>query len=217
MSTWRSRPGGVLRGVVRVPGDKSISHRSIMFAALADGTSTIRGFLEGEDTRATAAAFAAMGVRIESPEPGVRVVHGVGIDGLRAPGQDIDCGNAGTGMRLLAGVLAGQPFGSRLIGDASLSRRPMRRVTEPLGLMGARIDTASGAMPPLQVHGGRALQGIHYSTPMASAPTNQMSAVSHQAAPTASDLFLAFSASDTAQASASIVSGRAIMWACKSP
>ena len=169
MSTWRSRPGGVLRGVVRVPGDKSISHRSIMFAALADGTSTIRGFLEGEDTRATAAAFAAMGVRIESPEPGVRVVHGVGIDGLRAPGQDIDCGNAGTGMRLLAGVLAGQPFGSRLIGDASLSRRPMRRVTEPQGLMGARIDTASGAMPPLQVHGGRALQGIHYSTPMASA------------------------------------------------
>lgn len=169
MTTWRTRPGGPLRGEIRVPGDKSISHRAIMLASLADGTSTIRGFLEGEDTRATAAAFAAMGVRIESPEPGVRVVHGVGIDGLKPPAQDLDCGNAGTGMRLLAGVLAGQRFDCRLVGDESLSRRPMRRVTEPLGLMGAQIATAPGAMPPLSIRGGRNLQGIQYRTPMASA------------------------------------------------
>ena len=98
-ATWITSPAHPLRGTVDIPGDKSISHRAIMLAALADGTSRIEGFLEGEDTRATAAIFAAMGVGIEAPSPGVRIVHGVGIDGLRAPAGALDCGNAGTAMR----------------------------------------------------------------------------------------------------------------------
>jgi len=161
--------GEALRGELRVPGDKSVSHRAIMLASLAEGRSTISGFLEGEDTLATAAAFRAMGVLIESAADGVKIVDGVGLHGLRAPAADLDCGNAGTGMRLLAGVLAGQSFDSQLIGDESLSRRPMRRVTEPLGRMGARILTTSAGTPPLCISGGQRLQGIHYSTPVASA------------------------------------------------
>jgi 3-phosphoshikimate 1-carboxyvinyltransferase len=140
-----------------------------MFAALADGVSTIEGFLEGEDTRATAAIFARLGVRIETPSPSRRIVHGVGVDGLQAPEGALDCGNAGTGMRLLAGLLAGQRFDSVLVGDASLSKRPMRRVTEPLSKMGARIDTEAGGLPPLRIHGGQALKGIDYTLEVASA------------------------------------------------
>ena len=105
---WISEPAGPIRGDIIVPGDKSVSHRAIMLAALADGTSHIGGFLEGEDTRATAAAFAALGVKIEAPEPSRRIVHGVGLQGLSAPRAPIDCGNAGTGMRLLTGLLAGR-------------------------------------------------------------------------------------------------------------
>jgi 3-phosphoshikimate 1-carboxyvinyltransferase len=161
--------GRRLAGELRVPGDKSVSHRAIMLAAIADGCSRIDGFLEGEDTRATAAAFAAMGVRIEAPAASRRLVHGVGLHGLAAPAAAIDCGNAGTGMRLLAGLLAGQAFDSRLVGDASLSKRPMRRVIEPLGRMGARIDSGEGGLPPLTIHGGARLVGIDYSTPVASA------------------------------------------------
>lgn len=160
---------GPLRGEPLVPGDKSISHRAILFASLADGISEIRGFLEGEDTLATARAFAAMGVRIEKPEAGRRIVHGVGIDGLDPADGPLDCGNAGTGMRLLAGLLAGQRFDTTLIGDASLSRRPMRRIIEPLHAMGARIEAADGDRPPLHIHGGRALVGIDYTLPVASA------------------------------------------------
>ena len=121
---WISRRGGPLRGAITVPGDKSISHRALMLAALAEGTSRISGFLEGEDTRATAAVLAQLGVTIETPAPGERCVHGVGLHGLRGPSRPLDCGNAGTGMRLLAGLLAGQRFDSVLSGDASLSRRP---------------------------------------------------------------------------------------------
>ncbi len=166
---WVSEPAGPLRGEVRVPGDKSISHRAVMLAALAEGTSRISGFLEGEDTRATARAFAAMGVEIQTPSVSERVVRGVGLHGLRAPAQAIDCGNAGTGMRLLTGLLAGQQFDTTLIGDESLSRRPMRRVVEPLTRMGARIDTEPGGMPPLRIHGNCVLNGIEYATPVASA------------------------------------------------
>lgn len=166
---WTAAPGAPLRGELVVPGDKSVSHRAIMLASLADGRSRIDGFLEGEDTRATARAFSAMGVRIETPAPGVREVHGVGLHGLVAPPGPIDCGNAGTGMRLLAGVLAGQAFASELIGDGSLSRRPMARVVEPLTAMGARIDTAEAGRPPLRIHGGCPLHGIEYRTPVASA------------------------------------------------
>ena len=166
---WIARRGGPLRGRLRVPGDKSISHRAIMFAALAEGTSRITGFLEGEDTRATARVFEQLGVRIEAPAPSERIVHGVGLDGLRASASPLDCGNAGTGMRLLAGLLAGQLFDSVLVGDESLSRRPMRRVTEPLARMGARIETADGGLPPLRIEGGAALNGIDFESPVASA------------------------------------------------
>ncbi|RNF83222.1 3-phosphoshikimate 1-carboxyvinyltransferase [Montanilutibacter psychrotolerans] len=166
---WIATRGGPLRGQWHVPGDKSVSHRAVMLGAIAEGTTRIRGFLEGEDTRATARVFEQLGVRIEAPNASERIVHGVGLHGLRAPSGELDCGNAGTGMRLLAGVLAGQAFDSVLIGDASLSRRPMRRVTEPLAAMGARIDTDDGGMPPLRIHGGRRLHGIDYALPVASA------------------------------------------------
>ncbi|WP_445147482.1 3-phosphoshikimate 1-carboxyvinyltransferase [Dyella sp. Tek66A03] len=165
---WISHAGRALQGSVRVPGDKSVSHRALMLGALADGTSQIRGFLEGEDTRATAAVLQQLGVRIEMPAEGERRVHGVGLHGLRGASQPLDCGNAGTGMRLLAGLLAGQAFDSTLVGDESLSKRPMRRVTDPLAMMGARIDSRDG-LPPLQVHGSQALHGIEYTLPVASA------------------------------------------------
>jgi 3-phosphoshikimate 1-carboxyvinyltransferase len=165
---WSSQPGQPLHGSVRVPGDKSVSHRALMLAAIADGDSRISGFLEGEDTRATAAVLSQLGVRIDTPSAGERVVHGVGLHGLRGTARPLDCGNAGTGMRLLAGLLAGQAFDSTLVGDASLSKRPMRRVTDPLALMGARIDTRDG-LPPLQVRGNQPLHGIRYELPVASA------------------------------------------------
>jgi 3-phosphoshikimate 1-carboxyvinyltransferase len=165
---WSSQRSGPLGGSLRVPGDKSVSHRALMLAAIAEGTSHIGGFLEGEDTRATAAALSQLGVRIEASAAGSRTVHGVGLHGLRGATQPLDCGNAGTGMRLLTGLLAGQAFDTTLIGDASLSLRPMRRVTEPLALMGAWIETTGGT-PPLQIRGGQPLHGIRYELPVASA------------------------------------------------
>jgi 3-phosphoshikimate 1-carboxyvinyltransferase len=165
---WSSQPGQPLHGSVRMPGDKSVSHRALMLAAIAEGDSHICGFLEGEDTRATAAVLLQLGVRIETPSIGERWVHGVGLHGLRGSSQPLDCGNAGTGMRLLTGLLAGQAFDSMLVGDASLSARPMRRVTDPLAQMGARVDTRDG-LPPLLVHGGQPLRGIRYALPVASA------------------------------------------------
>ena len=166
---WIATRGTPLRGEVVVPGDKSVSHRAVMLAALADGVSHIDGFLEGADTRATAAIFAQMGVRIEAPSASRRIVHGAGVHGLRAPVSVLDCGNAGTGMRLLAGLLAAQPFDSVLAGDESLSRRPMNRVIEPLSRMGALIDSEAGGLPPLRIRGGRQLQGIDFESPVASA------------------------------------------------
>lgn len=167
--TFRAAPGGRLAGRIRVPGDKSISHRSIMLGSLAKGTTEIEGFLEGEDALATLAAFRAMGVTIEGPEAGRVVVHGVGMHGLKAPQQPIDCGNSGTSMRLLAGLLSGQPFDTTLVGDASLSRRPMQRVVGPLAQMGAMIETTDAGTAPMKIHGGRSLQGIAYRSPVASA------------------------------------------------
>ncbi len=140
-----------------------------MFASLADGVSRITGFLEGEDTRATARAFAQMGVRIETPNASERIVHGVGIDGLKPCATPIDCGNAGTGMRLLTGLLAGQGFDTTLIGDESLSKRPMRRVIDPLAQMGAKIESQPGGLPPLRIFGKSILSGIDYTLPVASA------------------------------------------------
>lgn len=169
-SDWIASPAASpLHGAVTVPGDKSISHRAIMLATLAEGVSRISGFLEGEDTRATARIFAQMGVHIEAPSSGERIVHGVGLRGLHAPVAELDCGNSGTAMRLLCGVLAGQGFEAILTGDVSLSRRPMRRVTEPLARMGAVIETGAGGLSPLRVHGGTALAGVEYTLPVASA------------------------------------------------
>jgi 3-phosphoshikimate 1-carboxyvinyltransferase len=168
---WLAQPApGPLRGRVRVPGDKSISHRAMMFGSLADGVTEVGGFLEGEDTLATAAAFRAMGVRIDAEGPGRRIVHGVGLHGLKAPAGPLDLGNSGTGMRLLAGILAGQRFASELVGDESLSRRPMKRVIEPLRRMGAAIESREGGLAPLRIAPAPAgLEGIDYESPVASA------------------------------------------------
>jgi 3-phosphoshikimate 1-carboxyvinyltransferase len=166
---WIASPGRTLRGDIQVPGDKSISHRAVMLAAIAEGTSHINGFLEGEDTRATAAILQQLGVRIDAPSAGERIVHGVGLHGLRGSDEALDCGNAGTGMRLLCGLLAGQAFDSMLVGDPSLSRRPMGRVIEPLTRMGAVIDAAEGGLPPLRIHANKALQAIDFKSSIASA------------------------------------------------
>jgi 3-phosphoshikimate 1-carboxyvinyltransferase len=163
------QPPGSLVGTLRVPGDKSISHRSIMLGALAEGTTQVTGFLEGEDAIATMNCFRAMGVNIDGPHDGRVTVHGVGMHGLKAPSQVLDCGNSGTSMRLLSGLLAGQGFELTLTGDDSLRKRPMRRVADPLTLMGAHIDTAEGGRPPLVIHAVSALTGIDYPLPVASA------------------------------------------------
>ena len=162
-------PGGAVTGEARVPGDKSISHRSIMLGAIADGVTDITGFLEGEDALATVAAFRAMGVQIEGPDEGRVTVHGAGLGGLSAPEAPLYMGNSGTSMRLLSGLLAGQPFDTVLTGDSSLQSRPMGRVIEPLTLMGAKIAGTDAGRPPLQILGGQQLHGIRYDLPMASA------------------------------------------------
>jgi 3-phosphoshikimate 1-carboxyvinyltransferase len=162
-------PGGSVCGRVRVPGDKSISHRSIMLGSLAEGTTEVEGFLEGEDALATLQAFRDMGVVIEGPHHGRLTIHGVGLHGLKAAPGPIYLGNSGTSMRLLAGLLAAQDFDSVLTGDASLSRRPMGRVAEPLRAMGAQIETAAEGRPPLTIKGGQTLKGLTYEMPIASA------------------------------------------------
>jgi len=162
-------PGGQLRGRLRVPGDKSISHRSIMLGSLAEGETRVSGFLEGEDSLATLAAFRAMGVPIEGPEHGQVYIRGVGLHGLQAPSQALYLGNSGTSMRLMAGLLAGQTFDATLTGDASLSGRPMKRVVEPLTSMGAHIGTTDRGTAPLEIQGGATLTGIDYAMPVASA------------------------------------------------
>ncbi|QEY58685.1 bifunctional prephenate dehydrogenase/3-phosphoshikimate 1-carboxyvinyltransferase [Pseudomonas sp. C27(2019)] len=162
-------PGGQVNGAIRVPGDKSISHRAIMLGSLAQGVTEVEGFLEGEDALATIQAFRDMGVVIEGPENGRVVVHGVGLHGLQAPPGPIYVGNSGTTMRLLSGILAAQSFDSTLAGDASLSKRPMNRIAKPLREMGAVIETAAEGRPPLTIRGGQCLTGMHYEMPMASA------------------------------------------------
>ncbi len=161
--------GGSLRGELRVPGDKSISHRSIMLGSLADGVTEVSGFLAAADCLATLQAFRDMGVGIEGPIGGRVRIHGVGLHGLTAPHGILDLGNSGTSMRLLSGLLAGQRFDSELIGDESLNRRPMRRVTEPLRQMGAEIATTEAGTAPLKIHGTGGLKGICYEMPVASA------------------------------------------------
>lgn len=168
MSDWKVRRAPTIQTELTVPGDKSISHRAVMLAAMSNGPCVIRGFLSSEDCLCSAAAMRALGVKIETPEPDTLIVHGTKRK-FTAPTAHIDCGNSGTTMRLLAGILAGQPFRSRLTGDPSLSKRPMKRVIEPLTQMGASIR-AEGAneRPPLVIEGGP-LKPIHYFSPVASA------------------------------------------------
>lgn len=166
---YRAAPAGALSGRLRVPGDKSISHRSIMLGSLAEGTTYIKGFLEGEDSLATLQAFRDMGVVIEGPHQGEVTVHGVGLHGLQKPAGPLYLGNSGTSMRLLAGLMAGQDFDVELTGDASLTKRPMERVAKPLRDMGAVVETAEGGRPPMLIKGGQQLKGIDYVMPMASA------------------------------------------------
>jgi 3-phosphoshikimate 1-carboxyvinyltransferase len=168
--TFKIQPGGQLQGEARVPGDKSMSHRSIMLGSLADGVTHVKGFLEAEDALATLQAFRDMGVQIEGPVNGCVTIHGVGKHGLKAPKNELYLGNSGTSMRLLSGLLAGQPFNSVLTGDKSLSGRPMKRVTEPLAAMGADIQTTEKGTAPLRITGKAGqLNGIDYVMPMASA------------------------------------------------
>jgi 3-phosphoshikimate 1-carboxyvinyltransferase len=164
-----ANPGGRLSGRIRVPGDKSISHRSIMLGSLAEGTTEVEGFLEGEDALATLQAFRDMGVVIEGPHHGRVTIHGVGLNGLKPPPGPIYLGNSGTSMRLLSGLLAAQSFDTVLTGDASLSKRPMNRVANPLREMGAVIETAAEGRPPMTIRGGHTLKALNYTLPMASA------------------------------------------------
>ena len=168
MSSYLVAPSSELAGQVTVPGDKSISHRALMFGAIASGTTHVDGFLEGEDCLATLRAVASLGVAVRRPGPGEVVVEGVGLRGLVPATGALDMGNAGTAMRLFMGLLSAQPFDSVLVGDESLMRRPMERVAKPLREMGARIETAAGR-PPVRITGGAQLRGIRYPMPVASA------------------------------------------------
>jgi 3-phosphoshikimate 1-carboxyvinyltransferase len=177
MSSFRITPATrPLDGRAQVPGDKSIGHRSLLFGGLATGTVRVTGLSGGADNARSAAVMAALGARIDRDGDEV-VIGGAGLDGLRAPAGDLDCGNSGTSMRLLAGILAGQTFDARMVGDESLSRRPMRRVIDPLAAMGAQITGASGpkageVYPPLRFHARPrpcSLQAIEYHLPVASA------------------------------------------------
>ncbi|KAB2646857.1 MAG: 3-phosphoshikimate 1-carboxyvinyltransferase [Verrucomicrobia bacterium] len=168
MSDWKIRRAPTIQTELEVPGDKSISHRAVMLAAMSNGPCVIKGFLPSEDCMATVGAMRSLGVAIEVADETTLIVHGMrGV--FTAPTGEIDCGNSGTTMRLMAGILAGQPFRSRLVGDASLSKRPMRRVIEPLTKMGAKI-TAEGkdGRPPLVIEGGK-LKPLQYVSPVASA------------------------------------------------
>lgn len=162
------KPTAATGGDLSVPGDKSISHRALMLGAVAEGLTRVEGLLVGEDCLATLHALRAMGVSIERPDETTAVIDGVGLHGLTRPAEELDLGNSGTGMRLFAGLLAGQSFDVTLCGDASLSRRPMGRVITPLTMMGASIESNEGK-PPLRISAARQLQGIEYPLPVASA------------------------------------------------
>jgi 3-phosphoshikimate 1-carboxyvinyltransferase len=168
MRKYEAQPAHSVSGAVAVPGDKSISHRSLMLSGIAEGTSEVTGFLASEDCLATLTAMRALGVRIEQPNSTEVTVHGVGLRGLREAGRALDMGNAGTAMRLFTGLLSAQSFDSQLIGDASLMKRPMERVAKPLREMGADVRTRNGT-PPVDIGGGRRLHGIDYLMPVASA------------------------------------------------
>lgn len=167
---FRVRPIERLAGTVEVPGDKSVSHRAALLGALANGVTEVQGYLEGEDCLRTLTAIQMMGVEVTKKGPGHYRIAGAGLDGLVEPGDVVDCGNSGTTARLLIGLLAGQPFWTLLTGDESLRRRPMKRVVEPLGRMGATIvGRADGGRLPLAVRGAERPRAISYDSPVASA------------------------------------------------
>jgi 3-phosphoshikimate 1-carboxyvinyltransferase len=168
MKSWRVQPVREVDGRVRVPGDKSISHRSVMLGGIAEGRTEVTGFLDGADCLATLEAFRAMGVQVDRHSDTALTVHGRGLHGLAAPARVLDMGNAGTAIRLSMGLLAGQRFSSTLTGDASLRSRPMERVAAPLRQMGAQIETTAGR-PPVTLRAATRLTGIDYALPMASA------------------------------------------------
>ncbi|PDH38705.1 MAG: 3-phosphoshikimate 1-carboxyvinyltransferase [Halieaceae bacterium MED-G27] len=165
---FQVKPGGSITGRLRAPGDKSISHRTIMLGSIAEGITEATGFLEGQDALCTVNAFRAMGVTIDGPRDGQVRIQGVGLHGLKEPNETLDMGNSGTSIRLISGLLAAQSFDATMTGDASLTKRPMGRVITPLQQMGAVIDSHD-ERPPLTVRGGQSLKGIHYVMPMASA------------------------------------------------
>jgi 3-phosphoshikimate 1-carboxyvinyltransferase len=167
-NSWRVAPAQAVSGEVTVPGDKSISHRSLMLGAIADGVTEVSGLLEGEDCLATLRAVRALGVQVQRGSAGEVALQGVGLRGLSAPREPLDMGNAGTAMRLFMGLLSAQPFDSQLVGDASLMRRPMERVAIPLREMGAQIATEDGR-PPVRITRSPGLRGVHYEMPLASA------------------------------------------------
>ncbi|SHE20607.1 5-Enolpyruvylshikimate-3-phosphate synthase [Bathymodiolus brooksi thiotrophic gill symbiont] len=167
MSKFITQPANTLSGTLKVPGDKSISHRCIMLGSLANGVTEVSGFLQGEDALATLKAFQAMGVKIERQDDKV-TIYGVGLYGLKQANVPLDLGNSGTSMRLMSGILAAQAFDTELVGDVSLSKRPMGRVIDPLAEMGAVIESNNGK-PPLKIKGAQSLKGIHYDLPVASA------------------------------------------------
>ncbi len=164
-----SRKAGALHGKVRVPGDKSMSHRSLMFGAVATGETRITGLLEAEDVINTAKAMAALGAHVLRNDKGVWHVQGVGVGGLRSPAQPLDFGNSGTGVRLAMGLMATTPLSAKCMGDASLSRRPMGRVTKPLSQFGTRFETSEGDRLPLTIHGAAEAKPVTYTLPVASA------------------------------------------------
>ena len=167
---YRIEPANAVSGRIAIPGDKSISHRSVIFGAIAEGLTRVTGFLPGEDTLATAAILSSLGVAIDRVGHTELLIAGVGLHGLHSAKADaLDCGNAGTAMRLLAGLLSGQKFVSTLIGDESLSQRPMRRVIEPLERMGAKIESSEIGTAPLKISPAERLIGIDYLCPVASA------------------------------------------------
>ena len=167
-ASYRVAPAGRVGGSITVPGDKSISHRAVMFGALADGRTHVTGFLDGEDCLSTIRTVQELGVQVTRPRAGEVIVEGVGLRGLQAPRSVLDMGNAGTAMRLFMGLLCAQPFDSELAGDETLMRRPMERAAQPLRAMGARIETRDGK-PPVRIEGGAVLRGVRYAMPVASA------------------------------------------------
>ncbi len=165
---WKIKPVSKIQGKIKVPADKSITHRAIMFSAMAEGVSVIENYLHADDCMRTVAAFQNLGIRIDKTDKAL-TIHGVGLDGLKPFAGTIDCGNSGTTARLLSGILAGQNFISRISGDESLSKRPMRRIIEPLERMGAGISAREGDFLPLEIHGTQCLKPIDYKSPVSSA------------------------------------------------